>query len=79
MKLIQSRGTTLSSEIYKLIKYVREKNCLCSARSLLFYRLKMFNVVFFLYVTACLSQGLYTFVATAISKHVVIKVYKSST
>jgi len=42
MKLIQSRGTTLSSEIYKLIMYEeKKKNCLCSARSLLFYRLKI--------------------------------------
>jgi hypothetical protein len=38
----------------------------------------MCSVVLFLYVTACLSQGLYTFVATAISKHVAIKVYKKS-
>jgi len=31
-----------------------------------------------LYVTAYLSQGLYTFVATAITNHVAIKVYKMS-
>jgi hypothetical protein len=54
------------------------KNCLCSARSLLFYQLKMFSVVLVLYLTAYLSQGLYTFVATAISKYVAIKAHKKS-
>jgi len=38
----------------------------------------MFSVVLFLYVTAYLSQGLYTFVAIAITKHVAVKVYKKS-
>jgi len=56
----------------------KKKHCLCSARSLLFYQLKMFSVVLFLYVTAYLSQGLYTFVATAITNHVAIKVCKMS-
>ena len=38
----------------------------------------MFSVVLILFVTAYWSQGLYTYVATAISKHVAIKVYKKS-
>jgi hypothetical protein len=38
----------------------------------------MFSVVLFFYATAYLSQGLYTIFATAISKHVAIKVYKKS-
>ena len=46
-------------------------------RSLLFYQLKKsLMLCCFPYVTAYLSRGLCTFVDTAVSKHVAIKVYK---